>query len=120
MASLTLWESKRLDSAVESQVLLPEFQPLFTEDELARAKDRLEEYAASVPGGGVGRGRKETLRKSKNGSAIETVAPGPSAPEQEAPLIEISRRRNAIETKLRDVLAQGLRFEHDPRLRQCS
>ncbi|OHV68237.1 hypothetical protein BCD48_03425 [Pseudofrankia sp. BMG5.36] len=39
-----LWERGRLDLTVETLLLRPEYEPLFTEDERATARDRLEEY----------------------------------------------------------------------------
>lgn len=39
-----LWERGRLDLTVEALVLQPEFAPLFTEEELARARTRLEQF----------------------------------------------------------------------------
>ncbi|GAA1467225.1 DUF262 domain-containing protein [Nocardiopsis exhalans] len=39
-----LWERGRLDLTVEALVLRPEFAPLFTEEELARARTRLEQF----------------------------------------------------------------------------
>jgi hypothetical protein len=39
-----LWERGRLDLAVESLVLRPEFAPLFTDEERELAASRLEEY----------------------------------------------------------------------------
>jgi hypothetical protein len=39
-----LWEHNRLDLTVEALVLRPEFALLFSEEERAIARDRLEEY----------------------------------------------------------------------------
>lgn len=39
-----LWERGRLDLTVESVVLQPRFTPLFTEEELGRARTRLEQF----------------------------------------------------------------------------
>ncbi|MEU0242604.1 DUF262 domain-containing protein [Nocardiopsis sp. NPDC006198] len=39
-----LWERGRLDLTVEALVLRPEFSPLFTEEELNRARTRLEQF----------------------------------------------------------------------------
>jgi hypothetical protein len=39
-----LWERKRLDLTVENVVLQPEFQVLFTNDELDAARRRLQDY----------------------------------------------------------------------------
>ena len=39
-----LWERGRLDLTVEALVLRPEFAPLFTEEELGRARGRLEQF----------------------------------------------------------------------------
>jgi hypothetical protein len=39
-----LWECGRLDLAVEAYVLKPDFAELFTDEEKAVAKQRLEEY----------------------------------------------------------------------------
>jgi hypothetical protein len=39
-----LWELGRLDLTAEAHVLLPEFQPLFSEDILQQARVRLAEY----------------------------------------------------------------------------
>ncbi len=39
-----LWELKRLDLTVETYVLKPEYQPLFSEDELDVARSRLRDY----------------------------------------------------------------------------
>ncbi len=39
-----LWERGRLDLAVESVVLRPEFAPLFTDEERDLASSRLEQY----------------------------------------------------------------------------
>jgi hypothetical protein len=39
-----LWERGRLDLTVEALVLRPEFAPLFTEEELSRARTRLEQF----------------------------------------------------------------------------
>ena len=44
-----LWERKRLDLAVESVVLRPEFADLFTDGELDLARDRLQDYGFSPP-----------------------------------------------------------------------
>lgn len=40
----TLWEHKRLDLSVEAHVLSSEFAPLFTDEELNIARNRLAEY----------------------------------------------------------------------------
>jgi hypothetical protein len=39
-----LWERGRLDLTVEALVLRPEFSPLFTDEELTRARARLEQF----------------------------------------------------------------------------
>jgi hypothetical protein len=39
-----LWERKRLDLSVEAVILEPRFQPLFTDEERQRARDRLARY----------------------------------------------------------------------------
>jgi hypothetical protein len=39
-----LWRAKRLDLTVEAHVLKPEFESLFTSDELGIARSRLAEY----------------------------------------------------------------------------
>lgn len=39
-----LWERGRLDLTVEALVLRPEFAPLFTQEELGRARNRLEQF----------------------------------------------------------------------------
>lgn len=39
-----LWERKRLDLTVEALALKPEFQDLFTEEELETARHRLEQF----------------------------------------------------------------------------
>ena len=44
-----LWERKRLDLAVESVVLRPEFGELFTDDELDLARRRLADYGYRPP-----------------------------------------------------------------------
>jgi len=43
-----LWERKRLDLTVEAQVLRPEFEELFTADELDICRRRLDEYSGRV------------------------------------------------------------------------
>jgi TIR domain len=45
----TLWEHKRLDLTVEAHVLKPEFQHLFTPQELDIARSRLRDYGYEVP-----------------------------------------------------------------------
>lgn len=40
----TLWEHHRLDLSVEYHVLLPQYAPLFTDEERAIARRRLEQY----------------------------------------------------------------------------
>lgn len=40
----TLWEKGSLELSVEHRVLEPRFRPLFTEEELRVARDRLAEY----------------------------------------------------------------------------
>lgn len=44
-----LWERKRLDLTVEALVLLPEFAPLFTDEERSIARRRLTDYGYLVP-----------------------------------------------------------------------
>lgn len=39
-----LWERGRLDLTVEALVLQPEYSPLFTQEELSRARNRLEQF----------------------------------------------------------------------------
>ncbi|MBR7829249.1 hypothetical protein KDK95_23275 [Actinospica sp. MGRD01-02] len=39
-----LWEKSRLDLSVEAHVLLPQFEPLFTDEDRERARERLEQY----------------------------------------------------------------------------
>lgn len=57
-----LWQAGRLDLSVEAHVLLPRFQPLFTDAERESARRRLEQYGFAVDGwlraqaGGVGGG----------------------------------------------------------------
>lgn len=43
-----LWERGRLDLTVEATVLDPRFAPLFTEDELDTARERLSQYGYRV------------------------------------------------------------------------
>jgi hypothetical protein len=43
-----LWEKGRLDLSVEAYVLRSEFRPLFTEEELAAARRRLNEFGYTV------------------------------------------------------------------------
>jgi TIR domain len=45
----TLWEHQRLDLTVEAHVLKPEFQHLFTAEELDIARSRLREYGYKFP-----------------------------------------------------------------------
>jgi hypothetical protein len=45
----TLLERKRLDLTVEAVILRPEFQELFTAEEVERARDRLQQYGWSDP-----------------------------------------------------------------------
>ena len=45
----TLWECGRLDLSVEAKVLLPEFAELFTEEERAAAKARLQAFGYKLP-----------------------------------------------------------------------
>lgn len=45
----TLWECGRLDLSVEAKVLLPEFAELFTEEERAVAKARLQAFGYKLP-----------------------------------------------------------------------
>ncbi|WP_160051341.1 DUF262 domain-containing protein [Nocardiopsis sp. FR26] len=45
-----LWERGRLDLTVEALVLRPDFSPLFTDQELARARARLEQFGYRFPG----------------------------------------------------------------------
>lgn len=40
----TLWECGRLDLSVEAHVLRPEFAPLFSDEERAIARERLQQY----------------------------------------------------------------------------
>lgn len=44
----TLWEARRLTMSVEAFALLPWYAPLFTEDELATARQRLEAHGFDV------------------------------------------------------------------------
>ncbi len=44
-----LWHAKRLDLSVEAHVLQPKFAALFSEEELATARDRLSELGFSTP-----------------------------------------------------------------------
>lgn len=44
----TLWTYRRLDLTVEAHVIKPEFQSLFTTDEIAIARSRLKEYGYTV------------------------------------------------------------------------
>ncbi len=44
----TLWEARRLEMSVEFFSLLPEYAPLFTDEEQANARWRLEEHHFSV------------------------------------------------------------------------
>ena len=46
----TLWEASRLGMSVEAFALLPWYQDPFTEDELARARRRLEAHDFEVDG----------------------------------------------------------------------
>lgn len=43
----TLWERGRLDLTVEAHVIQPRFEPLFTEEELEAARQRLAAYGYS-------------------------------------------------------------------------
>jgi hypothetical protein len=45
-----LWELKRLDLTVEAIALRPEFAPLFTDEQLATARERLTKLGHLVPG----------------------------------------------------------------------
>lgn len=45
---VALWERGRVDLAVENVVIRPEFAPLFTEEELDRARQRLRDYGLEV------------------------------------------------------------------------
>ena len=45
----TLWEKKRLDLSVEALVIKSEYVSLFTADELAIARDRLQQFGYSPP-----------------------------------------------------------------------
>ncbi len=45
-----LWDRGRLDLTVEALVLRPEFSPLFTEEELTRARNRLGQFGHELPG----------------------------------------------------------------------
>jgi len=49
-----LWERGRLDLTVEALVLRPDFEELFSPDELDAARDRLAEYGFEPPAGGAG------------------------------------------------------------------
>jgi len=44
-----LWEKHRLDLTVECLVLRPEYRPLFTDDEIATARERLISYGYQFP-----------------------------------------------------------------------
>lgn len=44
----TLWEARRLELSVEFFALLPEYAPLFEEQELSNARWRLREYGFDV------------------------------------------------------------------------
>jgi hypothetical protein len=44
-----MWELKRLDITVEAIALRPELAPLFTNEELAVARERLEKVVYAVP-----------------------------------------------------------------------
>ncbi|MCP3013138.1 DUF262 domain-containing protein [Nocardiopsis dassonvillei] len=44
-----LWDRGRLDLTVEALVLRPEFSPLFTEEELGRARSRLGQFGYTLP-----------------------------------------------------------------------
>ncbi|OOC54362.1 hypothetical protein NOSIN_11555 [Nocardiopsis sinuspersici] len=46
-----LWDLGRLDLTVEALVLRPEFSPLFTGEELDRARGRLEQFGYEFPRG---------------------------------------------------------------------
>jgi hypothetical protein len=106
---IALWEAKRLDLTVESQILTPEFQPLFTEEELATARQRLIDYGGSSDTVPV------KPRSASRPARRATVAQASPKESNDEVLAEISRRRNAIEARLRDVLAQGLRYEYGPK-----
>ena len=45
----TLWMKKRLDLSMEAIMLHPRWRPLFTEQELAMARNWLEKFGYSVP-----------------------------------------------------------------------
>jgi len=45
----TLWERQRLDLTVEAHVLDPEFEHLFSDEELATARSRLADHGYVVP-----------------------------------------------------------------------
>lgn len=47
---ITLWDCGRLDLSMEALVIDPRFQPLFTEDEIAIARERLEEFGYFAKG----------------------------------------------------------------------
>jgi hypothetical protein len=46
----TLWLARRLDLSVEAEVVKPEFAELFTAEEIATAKRRLQEVGYKVKG----------------------------------------------------------------------
>ena len=46
---IALWERKRLDLTVESLILMPEWQPLFSKEESEIARRRLSEYGYRIP-----------------------------------------------------------------------
>ncbi|RSM86304.1 hypothetical protein DMH04_14145 [Kibdelosporangium aridum] len=45
-----LWETNMLQHSVEASVLRPEYEPLFTDDERATARRRLEDHQFDVDG----------------------------------------------------------------------
>ncbi len=47
---IALWERGRLDLSVENVVLRPEWQSLFTDEELAFARQRLKDHGFIPPG----------------------------------------------------------------------
>jgi hypothetical protein len=47
---VTLWRKDRLDLTVEALVLKPEYEPLFTEEEISKARKRLEHLGATAIG----------------------------------------------------------------------
>jgi hypothetical protein len=47
---VTLWRKDRLDLTVEALVLKPEYEPLFTEEEISKARRRLEQLGATAIG----------------------------------------------------------------------